>query len=464
MIQNSIEEQGLDDMELISRIQFDIGRKQLCQVDATRVAYRPRKSTYPLISVEEALNIVLQDANILGTEMVHFKKSIGRILAEDVFAKDPLPPFPASIKDGYAVLASDGDGMRLVAGDSTAGDVPKNKVMPGYCVRINTGAPLPSGADAVIQVEDTLLERGSEDGREELEIKIMTVPKPGQDIRPVGSDIAKGEMILSKGQNLGPAELGLLATVGVTSILCYQQPIVGVMSTGNELVEPTEDLQEGKIRDSNRTTLISQIEEHGYHVIDLGIAKDTPDAVLALFKQALQSVDVIVTSGGVSMGEKDLLKHVLETDLKANIKFGRVFMKPGKPTAFATIEYNNKKHIFFGLPGNPVSSIVTCNLYVIPALAKMSGNPLHQRTIVKAKLEKSVYLDPRPEYHRVVLQWLHDDPVPVASSTGNQISSRLLSMRTANALLMLPSKNRRAADDGEGLSRRRHDYRSFVIS
>ncbi|XP_021365763.1 gephyrin-like isoform X2 [Mizuhopecten yessoensis] len=298
------------------------------QVDI-KVAYRPRESPYPLISVEEAVQTVLDNTPQLATETVHFKACMGRFLAEDVFAKDPLPPFPASIKDGYAVLASDGEGNRLVSGDSTAGAVPEGSVVSGYCVRINTGAPLPVGADAVVQVEDTLLERHADEGRTELEIKIMKPPKVGQDIRPVGSDIAEGEKVLCKGQKLSPSELGLLATVGVTHVKCFKQPVVGVMSTGNELLEPDEALKEGKIRDSNRTTLIAQLQEHNFPVIDLGVAKDSPDSLLKLVKSSLEKVDVIVTSGGVSMGEKDLLRHVLQTDFKAKIHFGRVFMKPG---------------------------------------------------------------------------------------------------------------------------------------
>ncbi|XP_060074353.1 gephyrin-like [Ylistrum balloti] len=405
-----------------------------------KVAYRPRESPYPLISVDEAVQTVLNTTPQLDIETVHFKACMGRFLAEDVFAKDALPPFPASIKDGYAVIAADGDGKRLVSGDSTAGAVPEGTVTSGYCVRINTGAPLPVGADAVIQVEDTLLERYTDDGRTELEIKIMKPPSVGQDIRPMGSDIAKGEKVLCKGQKLSPSELGLLATVGVTHVPCFKQPVVGVMSTGNELLEPDEALREGKIRDSNRTTLIAQLQEHNFPVLDLGVAKDSPDSLLKLMKSSLEKVDVIVTSGGVSMGEKDLLRHVLQTDLKAKIHFGRVFMKPGKPTTFATVDDDKGRHLFFGLPGNPVSAIVTCNLYVIPALNKMLGNTNPGRTVIKAKVEKDIHLDPRPEYHRVLLKWNPNEDLPYAYSTGNQMSSRLLSMSTANGLLMLPPR------------------------
>ncbi|XP_045171421.2 gephyrin-like isoform X1 [Mercenaria mercenaria] len=411
------------------------------QVDVSQVAYRPRESPFPMISVSEAVNIVMENALPLSEETINFTECLGCFLSEDVYAKEALPPFPASIKDGYAVIAADGAGTRFVSGGSSAGDEPGGKVVPGYCVRINTGAPVPDGADAVVQVEDTILVRSADEGKKELEIKIMKAPAVGQDIRKIGSDIALGEKVLCKGQKLGPSELGILATVGVTHIRCFKYPVVGVMSTGNELLEPGETLVPGKIRDSNRTTLLAQLREYGFRCVDLGIADDTPDALLVMLRKALDQADIIVTSGGVSMGEKDLLRHVLEKDLKATIHFGRVFMKPGKPTTFSTLEYNGQRKLFFGLPGNPVSAIVTCNLYVIPAVNKIGGNPNPQRTVIKAKVDSDIRLDPRPEYHRVVLTWDPDSPVPVARSTGNQISSRLLSVNTANALLLLPPRS-----------------------
>ncbi|XP_041352423.1 gephyrin-like isoform X2 [Gigantopelta aegis] len=410
-------------------------------VDASHVARRPRESPYPIISVEEALNIVLDSAPVLDIEQVTLKDCLGRNLAEDVFAKDALPPFPASIKDGYAVIASDGDGLRQVMGESSAGDMPVKELIPGFCIRVNTGAPIPAGADAVVQVEDTVLVKDDDDGKTEIEIRIEVPPKVSQDIRPVGSDIESGQKILCKGQKLGPSEMGLLATAGVISVSCVKQPIVGIMSTGNELVEPEAPLTMGKIRDCNRTVLLAQLKEHSIATLDLGVAKDSPDAVLKHLRHALSVADIVVTTGGVSMGDKDYLKQVLETDLKATLHFARVFMKPGKPTTFATLYVNGKKKLFFGLPGNPVSAIVTCNLYVIPAVWKMSGSAKIRRTVLKARISQDLRLDPRPEFHRAVLTWNHKDGIPEASSTGNQISSRLLSMRSANALLMLPPRS-----------------------
>ncbi|XP_005090817.2 gephyrin [Aplysia californica] len=410
-------------------------------VDTEKVALRPRESPYPMLSVEEAVGKVMDNATVLHSEAVDIKDALGRTLARSVCAADPLPPFPASIKDGYAVRAEDGAGLRMVLGESSAGDVPDKPVSPGFCVRINTGAPVPAGADAVVQVEDTQLVEASRDGKQEIQIKILKFPTVGQDIRTVGSDIEKGQEILCEGQRLGPAELGLLATVGVTSVPCYRMPVVGVMSTGNELVDPDTPLREGSIRDSNRTTLLSQLKEYGVPSLDLGIAKDTPDALLEKLTDALNKVDIIVTTGGVSMGDKDYLKQVLQVDLKAHLHFARVFMKPGKPTTFATLEHAGQRKFFFGLPGNPVSAIVTCNLYVIPAIRKMTGCPNPHRTVIKVKVDKDLRLDPRPEYHRAALTWESGDPTPTAHTTGNQISSRLLSMNQANVLMRLPPRS-----------------------
>ena len=386
------------------------------------------------------------------------RDALDRVLAEDVKARDPLPPFPASVKDGYAVIAADCPAASLrVLGDSSAGDAPLESsafgggVVTGSCMRINTGAPIPAGADAVMQVEDTRLVSSSNEGETETEIEILKPAKPGQDIRQMGSDIAKGQTVLSAGTTLGPSEMGLLATVGVAKVFVYKQPVVGVLSTGNELVEPDAegDLPPGSIRDANRTTLINLLKDNGIPYVDLGVAKDTPDALLTSLSDAVERCDVIVSTGGVSMGERDYLKEVLTLDLGASIHFGRVFMKPGKPTTFATKTHiglaktTPRKKLFFGLPGNPVSAVVTANLYVIPACRLISGQRRARATVVKAKLGKEFKLDPRPEFHRCVLEWSEEGDLPTAVSTGNQISSRLLSMSNANALAMLPSSDGR---------------------
>ncbi|XP_075699772.1 gephyrin isoform X33 [Rhinoderma darwinii] len=409
-------------------------------VDITKVARRHRMSPFPLTSMDKAFITVLEMTPVLGTEIINYRDGMGRVLAQEVYAKDNLPPFPASVKDGYAVRAADGPGDRFIIGESQAGEQPTQTVMPGQVMRVTTGAPIPCGADAVVQVEDTELIRESDDGTEELEVRILVQARPGQDIRPIGHDIKRGECVLAKGTHMGPSEIGLLATVGVTEVEVHKFPVVAVMSTGNELLNPEDDLMPGKIRDSNRSTLLATIQEHGYPTINLGIVGDNPDDLLNALNEGISRADVIITSGGVSMGEKDYLKQVLDIDLHAQIHFGRVFMKPGLPTTFATLDIDGIRKIIFALPGNPVSAVVTCNLFVVPALRKMQGILDPRPTIIKARLSCDVKLDPRPEYHRCILTWHHQEPLPWAQSTGNQMSSRLMSMRSANGLLMLPPK------------------------
>ncbi|NWR63140.1 GEPH protein, partial [Bucorvus abyssinicus] len=298
-------------------------------VDITKVARRHRMSPFPLTSMDKAFITVLEMTPVLGTEIINYRDGMGRVLAQDVYAKDNLPPFPASVKDGYAVRAADGPGDRFIIGESQAGEQPTQTVMPGQVMRVTTGAPIPCGADAVVQVEDTELIRESDDGTEELEVRILVQARPGQDIRPIGHDIKRGECVLAKGTHMGPSEIGLLATVGVTEVEVNKFPVVAVMSTGNELLNPEDDLLPGKIRDSNRSTLLATIQEHGYPTINLGIVGDNPDDLLNALNEGISRADVIITSGGVSMGEKDYLKQVLDIDLHAQIHFGRVFMKPG---------------------------------------------------------------------------------------------------------------------------------------
>ncbi|KAL6089084.1 hypothetical protein STEG23_021019 [Scotinomys teguina] len=258
-------------------------------VDITKVARRHRMSPFPLTSMDKAFITVLEMTPVLGTEIINYRDGMGRVLAQDVYAKDNLPPFPASVKDGYAVRAADGPGDRFIIGESQAGEQPTQTVMPGQVMRVTTGAPIPCGADAVVQVEDTELIRESDDGTEELEVRILVQARPGQDIRPIGHDIKRGECVLAKGTHMGPSEIGLLATVGVTEVEVNKFPVVAVMSTGNELLNPEDDLLPGKIRDSNRSTLLATIQEHGYPTINLGIVGDN---VTALMISDINLVDI----------------------------------------------------------------------------------------------------------------------------------------------------------------------------
>lgn len=260
-----------------------------------------------------------------------------------------------------------------------------------------------------------------------------------QDIRPVGFDIKQGETILCAGEKLGPSELGLLAMAGISMVSVYPPPSIGIYSTGDELVNPGVDKGQGQIYDSNKIALLTAIREQGYSAADLGVLPDD----YKIMKEKLDNVidegshRIIISTGGVSMGEKDLVKKFLAHF--GDIKFGRLNMKPGKPTMFATITRNSKVTFFFALPGNPVSALVTFYLFALPAIRKLAGFKKPHLQRIQARLDFEVMLDSRPEYHRAKLNWDSDDGVPLAVSTGNQCSSRLLSMRSCHALVELPS-------------------------
>ncbi|MBX3011731.1 MAG: hypothetical protein KF832_09485 [Caldilineaceae bacterium] len=393
---------------------------------------------YPMLAVDDALAIVLQQTQPLAAHQTPLAELLGLVLAASVTAPEPLPPFPASIKDGYAVIAADGPGEYPVIGEVTAGRVADFTLPAGSVAYITTGAPIPPGADAVVMVEETTPVAGPNGQRR---VHIRQQVRAGADIRVVGSDIGQGEMVLTAGVQLGAAEIGLLATVGAAEVPVRPRPRVAILSTGDELVEPNEAIGPGQIRDSNRAMLYAAVLAAGGTPVDLGIAGDSEAALRDKIDLGLRTADVLLTSGGVSMGDLDLIKPLLER--AGTVHFGRIRMKPGKPLTFATVAQGDRQKLVFGLPGNPVSSLVTYYLFVAPALHKLAGwsNPHLPR--VQAHLAQPLPLDAyRPEYHRATLTWeptLNDGRGGyLAVSTGSQSSSRLLSMRTANALLELP--------------------------
>ena len=394
------------------------------------------RSPYSMLSVEDALNVTLTQARLPAPERRPLSKVRGAILAADIAAQEPLPPFPASTKDGYAVVAADGPGDYALIGEVSAGALADFAVEPGTVAYITTGAPLPEGADAVVMIEET--ERLETDADPPL-VRIRQQVQSGDDVRPVGVDVKAGQRVLAAGERLDPAEIGLLATAGIVDVPVYPRPKVAVLSTGDELVEPGEPPGPGQIRDSNRAMLLAAIGAVGGEPVDLGISGDTQEALEARVEQGLEQADILLTSGGVSMGDLDLVKPLLEH--AGTVHYGRVRMKPGKPVTFATADVEQGRRLVFGLPGNPVSSLVTFYLFVVPALRKMAGWPDPRLRQVQARLAQPLPLDAfRPEYHRATLSWDSDQACFVAASTGSQASSRLLSMRTANALLALPQR------------------------
>jgi gephyrin len=408
-----------------------------------------------MLLVDEALKLIKEHTPSPSIVSAKVDGSlVGYVLAADVTATEAVPAYRASIVDGYAVIAPKSGGSSKgtfpVASIShaTPGDIPELKT--GEIARITTGAPLPPGATSVVMVEDTVLKTMTEDGKEEKEVEILAEGvKDGENVREVGSDIKKGEVILRKGEEISAigGELGLLASVGKAEVTVYKKPVIGVLSTGDEIVEHSRpgELRLGEVRDCNRPTLLSAVRGWGLEAVDLGIAKDKPGALEEHLRDALRKVDVIITSGGVSMGELDLLKPTIERSLGGTIHFGRVSMKPGKPTTFATIPVKNNagervSKVIFSLPGNPVSAVVTFHLFVLPSLHHLSGVSPAGLPKVLVTLDHEFRLDPqRAEYHRAIVT-MGKDGVLHANSTGGQRSSRVGSLKSANALLALPTR------------------------
>ena len=380
-----------------------------------------------MIGWDEALRRVLEATPVLPPARVALTDAGGLVLAEPVVAEEDLPPFPAATMDGYAVVAADGPGWRELIGEQLAGYVADLVVRPGGVARITTGSPLPPGADAVVMVERTR----EQDGRVEIQQERV---RPGENIRPVGVDMARGELVMDAGTVVGPAETGLLASLGRAEVAAHPPPRVAILSTGNELVEPWERLGPGQIRDANRYALCCAAATLGVPVVRSAIALDEEGPLRALLSGALAEADVLITSGGVSMGQLDLVKGLL--DELAEVQFGRVFMKPGKPLHFAVAEGGK---LIFGLPGNPVSALVGFELFVRPALLKLAGHraPVRPRALVA--LAHEIQPGDRPEFQRASVRQAPDGRL-VAATTGAQASSRLASLLGANALLILPAR------------------------
>lgn len=387
-----------------------------------------RASTYPLVAAAEAAALVLERTPVLGTEAVGLAECSGRVLAEDLTAPGQLPPFPSSAVDGYAIRAADGGGRLRVFGESAAGRPLAGELPPGCAARILTGGVLPAGADSVVMVEDVRQEGDA-----------VLVPEgfpPGRNFHRPGDDLREGERVLSRGRPLGPAEVGLAAALGLPRLRVHRRPHVALMSTGDELVEVGEKPGPGQIVDSNRWALLAALREAGAEVTVLGLAPDQPEPLRKRVVGALGDHDVLLTSGGVSVGSHDLVKPLLES--LGEVHLGRVKLKPGKPFTFATLRGGR---LAFGLPGFPVSSLVTFEVFVRPALRKMQGFAELQRPKLPVRLAyEAKAAGDRTEYQRVTLS--REGQELVARTTGSQSSSRLMSLAGAQALVRVPPGDR----------------------
>jgi molybdopterin molybdotransferase len=376
------------------------------------------------LSVDEALERILERVRTLEPTSVELLDALGAVLAEDVIADRDVPPFRNSAMDGYAVRGADVASVPAklrVIGDIAAGATPAGAVGAGDAMRIMTGAPMPDGADTVVRVEDT-------DNRVDT-VTITVATKPGTSVRAAGEDLKAGETILRRGAVLRAAEIGVLATLGKKTVSVTRRPRVAIVSTGDELVELDEPLRPGQIRDANRYSLASAVSAMGLTPIPLGIVRDTAHDLRRALRAAAEQADVIVTSGGVSVGDHDHVKPVV--DELGSMDFWSIAIRPGRPLAFGEIDAK----LIFGLPGNPVSSLLGFELFVRPALLKMAGRRLLHRPRVTATLNDT--LDTPPGL-RFFARGIYDPTTNTVRTTGPQGSGILRSMALANCFIDVP--------------------------
>jgi molybdopterin molybdotransferase len=383
-----------------------------------------------MISFEEALDKILSRIQPLGFEKIPLLESLGRVIGEDIYAKRDIPPLDNSAMDGYALKFEDvresskDHPVRLeVIEDLPAGFVSKKTIGKGQAIRIMTGAPIPKGADTVIPVEETKKGNGF--------TLILKGASLGENIRRSGEDVKKGERVISKGDLIRPAEVGMLASVGRSSVLVYQKPLVAILCTGDELVDVDENVEESKIISSNSYTLAAQVKDCGAVPVQLGIARDRKEEIREKLRQGTRA-DVLISSAGVSVGDYDFAKDALG-DLGMEMTFWQISMKPGKPLAFGTIQGKP----VFGLPGNPVSSMISFEEFVRPSLLKMMGHRDVLRPVVEAVLKEEIRKTTgRRHFIRAFVSFKEGSYF--ATTTGDQGSGILMSMLKANGLIMIP--------------------------
>ncbi len=424
------------------------------------------------LSVTDAQKCILESVNTLDAETARLEQSLGRVLAEEVCANRDQPPYDISAMDGYALRSADLASVPAtleIIEDIKAGDMPSKTLAAGQCARIMTGAPMPQGADAVIRVEDTqavsaealspnsdettshstkpasgqvagyLPQAGERDLvslRENLfgRVQINQTVKPGNDIRRFGESMFNGEVVLTHGTEITPGVIGVLATVKRAQVQVHRRPSVAILSTGNELEGLDEPFDPNKIPDANSYALMAQTRALGIEPVLLGIARDDPDELASYLKRGLE-YDVLLVSGGTSVGVHDYVRPTIEA-LGAQMLFWRVAMKPGHPVAFGKVG----EKIIFGLPGNPVSSMVCFEEFVAPALRRMMGHARIYRRTIEARLTHDVkHQAGRTEFIRVMLAKEQDGYA--ATSTGAQGSGMLLSMAKADGLAVLPANS-----------------------
>ena len=387
------------------------------------------------LTASEAQRLILEASSVLGTETVAFPEALSRVLGEEVVAGRDLPPADNSAMDGFAVRAADLAGasqarpVRLrVAFEVAAGAEAARALGVGEAARILTGAPIPAGADSVVRQEDV--------AREGESVLVQVAPSLRENVRERGEDVRCGERVFEPGAVIGPAEVGMLAALGRTVVSVRQRPRVAILSSGDELVEPDGDVSGGRIVASNSYSIAAQCREIGAEPVQLGIARDDPADLERRFRAGLRA-DVLVSSAGVSVGDRDYVRPVLEK-LGCTLLFWGVKIKPGFPVCFGRFTAGDGP-LVFGLPGNPVSAMMTFEQFVRPALLKMAGHRVWFRPLIRATLGERLQKGPgRLHFVRVWLERQGDQVI--ARSTGTQSSGALRSMTLATGLLIFPAE------------------------
>ena len=383
-----------------------------------------------MIDLEEARNRILDSIHPLEVITTSLSDALGLVLAEDVYSDMDIPPFHNSAMDGFAIRAADTVGASKenaraleVKEDLPAGYVSSAVVNSGSAIKIMTGAPLPRGADAVIPVEDT----SSQEGR----VLIFREVREGANVREAGEDVKEGELVIGTGSRITAAEFGMLASLGRSQVKVRRQPRAGIIATGDELVGIDEEIRPGKIRDSNSFSLIALVRECKGIPMPLGIVRDQRERLKEVIRHNLSKVDLFITSGGVSVGDYDIVKDVLSE--LGEMSFWKVAMKPGKPLAFGFIEDKP----LFGLPGNPVAVAVSFEQFVRPSMLKMMGRSELFRPEIEATLVEDIKKKPG-RLHLVRVHVFQENGCFYAQSTGPQGSGILKSMVLANGLALIP--------------------------